>query len=153
MLVVKHDLPFQGKTWEEPSVDQCWCRGKLLTCFQAIGVHRPSLKRMQILKGLVHMNLPWNSYGPMAPKCLWKFTSTVASVHRVLLCKQHLFFASLRFSCLSSYKNRLLDELDSLRGTYKMISDNSKLPQKLTTKHITKIMSEKKWFVIFRRRW
>ena len=36
-------------------------------------------------KGLVHTDFPWNSYGPMAPKSLWKFWSKLASVHRVLL--------------------------------------------------------------------
>ena len=36
-------------------------------------------------KGLVHTDFPWNSYGPMAPKSLWKLWSTQASVRRVLL--------------------------------------------------------------------
>ena len=74
-----------GHTWEAPSMDQCQSRGKLLTNFpplSAIGPYKFPWKRG---KGAIGpYEVPWNSYGPMAPKSLWKFWSTPASVHRVL---------------------------------------------------------------------
>ena len=53
-------------------------------------------------EGLAYTNFPWNSYGPMAPKFLWKFWSTLALVHRVL------FFARKRQkrSCLEPLNQR-----------------------------------------------
>ena len=63
-------------------MDKCQSEGKLLTNFQAYWSIQ-IFSEKQGTKWLVHTDFPWNSYGPMAPKSLWKFWSTPASVHRV----------------------------------------------------------------------
>ena len=78
-------LAFQNKhlRWEEPSMDQYQCTGKLLKNFQDHWSIRISPgKGMD--QWLVHMNFPRNLYGPMALKVLWKFRSWPVLVHRLL---------------------------------------------------------------------
>ena len=77
--------PWSTLIWEEPCMDQYTSlRGNFRRTFSAIGPKEfPWKNNAEGAIGRYEFP-PWNSYGPMAPKSLWQFRSTPASVHRVL---------------------------------------------------------------------
>ena len=76
-LLKSSSPPFQAqkRAWEEPSMDQYQSRGETFDKLSGPLVHTNFPENDA--KGLLfHTNVPWDSYGSMTPKSLWKFWST-----------------------------------------------------------------------------